>query len=251
MLTDTCLIELKQKYIDTIAKYNQDTSLETKKWDFSTKAGEIELNVSRGKVFEKACISTISAHVTIPGRDFKSHIQWLGVQTFAVNPQVPLFMAVFEHVSEQGEERCPGYFDVYPTIPFDEDKEYLKTEMAAVAAQHGKEYQDLTEGYKRMFQVKEAGTGIGYGAGMAFRPEETDAAYFKAAATSIFNAYFHLVEKRKSTEPSPEQMEKMFTQRAEWARFTFMENRFFQGGVQLGVPPECFMLHMLPPLVKF
>ena len=249
MLTDQCLIELKQKYIDTIAEYNQDKTLETRKWDFSTKAGEVEVNVSRGKVFEKACISTISATVTIPGRDFKSSIQWLGIQTFPANPLVPLFMAVFEHVSEQSEERCPGYFDVYPTIPFDEDKEYLKKEMAAVAEKHGKEYQDLAEGYKRMFQVKEA--GIGYGVGMAFRPEETDATYFQAAATSICNAYFHLVEKRNSTEPSPEQVVEMFTQRAEWVRFTFMENRFFQGGVQLGVPPECFMIHMLPPLVKF
>jgi len=34
-------------------------------------------------------------------------------------------------------------------------------------------------------------------------------------------------------------------------KFVFMENRFFKGGVQLGVPAESFMLHMLPPMVRF
>jgi coproporphyrinogen III oxidase len=251
MLTDSFLIALKQKYIDTIAQYNQDKTFEKKEWDFITKAGKSEINVSRGKVFEKACVSTISAKVTIPGRDYQSSIQWLGIQTFPANPLVPLFMGVFEHVSEKGEEHCPGYFDIYPTIPYDEDKEYVRKEMELIAKKHGKTYQDLEEGYKRMFQVKEPGTGIGYGVGMAFRPEESDFPYFQDASSSIFQAYFHLVEKRNSIEPSPEQTNEMFKKRAEWVRFTFMENRFFQGGVQLGVLPECFMLHMLPPSVKF
>jgi hypothetical protein len=52
-------------------------------------------------------------------------------------------------------------------------------------------------------------------------------------------------------KPSPLQIEEMFKKRAEWVRFTFLENRFYQGGTKLGVPHECFMLHMLPPLVKF
>ena len=251
MLTDEFLISLKQKYIDTIVHYNQDKTLEKEEYDFVNKAGRAEVNVSRGKVFEKACVSTISATVTIPERDYQSSIQWLGVQTFPANPLVPLFMGVFEHVSEKGKEHFPGYYDIYPTIPYDEDKEYLKKEMEAVAAKHGKSYQDLAEGYKRMFQVKETGTGIGYGVGMAFRPEEEDFKYFQDAASSIFQAYFHLVEKRKTTEPSPEQVDEMFKKRAEWVRFTFLENRFFQGGIKLGVPTECFMLHMLPPLVKF
>jgi coproporphyrinogen III oxidase len=251
MLTDEFLIALKQKYINTIAQYNQDKAFEKKEWDFANSAGKVEVKVSRGKVFEKACISTIVATVTIPGRNYQSSIQWLGIQTFPANPLVPMFMGVFEHVSEKGEEHFPGFFDIYPTIPYDEDKEYLIKEMEAVAGKHGKSYQDLVEGYKRMFQVKEAGTGIGYSVGMAFRPEETDFTYFQDAASSIFQAYFHLVEKRDTMEPSPKQSDEMCKQRAEWVRFTFLENRFFQGGIKLGVPPESFMLHMLPPLVKF
>ena len=251
MLTDQFLIELKQKYIDTIADYNQDKALEKKERDFTTKVGKVEVNVSRGKVFEKACISTISAAVTIPGRDYQSNIQWLGIQTFPANPLVPLFMGVFEHVSEIGKEHSPGFYDIYPTIPYVEDKEYAKKEMEAVAEKHGKSYQDLTEGYKRMFQVKEAGMGVGYGVGMAFGPEEEDSEYFHDAASSIFKVYFHLVEKRKDENPTPEQVDQMFKQRAEWVRFTFMENRFFQGGIKFGAPPESFMLHNLPPLVKF
>jgi coproporphyrinogen III oxidase len=251
MLKDQFLIDLKQKYIDTICEYNQDTSVETQQRDFPTKVGTVEVNVMRGKVFEKACVSTIFATVTIPGRDYQSTIQWLGVQTFPKNPLAPLFMGVFEHVSEIGKEHTPGYYDIYPTVPFDDDKAFAQKEMAAAAKKHGRSYEDLAEGYKRMFQVKEVGAGVGYGVGMAFRPEEEDFECFHDAASSIFKVYFHLVDKRKDEKPTPEQIEMMFKQRIEWVRFNFMENRFFQGGIQFGVPAESFMLHNLPPIVKF
>ena len=250
VLKDEFLIALKQKYIDTIMRYNQDKVLEKKEWDY-IEAGKIVVNVSRGKVFEKACVSTNSVTVTLPGRDYQSTVEWLGIQTFPANPLVPLFMGAFEHISEKGEEHWPGIFDIYPIIPFEEDKEYLRKEMGEVAKKHGKNYQDLAEGYKKMFRVKEADKGIGYGIGMAFSQEQNDFEYFQDAAASIFKAYFHLVEKRKDMKPSPEQVNEMFKQRAEWVRYTFMENRFFQGGLKLGIPPESFMLHMLPPLVKF
>ncbi len=251
MLTDQFLIALKKQYLDTIARYNPGTPFETRQWDFTTGAGKAETNVSRGKVFEKACVSTISATVVIPGRDYQSSIQWLGIQTFPANPLVPLFMGVFEHVSEKGTEHCPGYFDVYPTIPFDEDGALVRKEMEVIARKHNRNYEDLVKGYQKMFEVQDTLTGIGYRAGIAFGPEESDFTYFQDAARAIAKTYFLLVERRNDMKPTPDQTDIMFKQRAEWVRFTFMENRFFKGGITLGVPPECFMLHMLPPLVKF
>ena len=250
MLKDDFLVELKNKYIDTIMHYNQATVLETKAWQHSME-GEISVNVSRGQVFEKACVSTNSATVTLPGRDHSSTIQWLGIQTFPANPLVPIFVGTFEHVSELGEERCPGIFDIHPVIAYEEDKKYVRKEMEEVSKKHGKEYPDFIEGYKKMFRVEEADNGVGYGVGIAFGAQEKDFGYFQDAASSIFHAYFELVEKRKDMKPSSEQVDKMFAHRAEWVRYTFMENRFFKGGVQVGIPREGFMLHMLPPHVKF
>jgi coproporphyrinogen III oxidase len=250
MLKDEFLIALKQKYTDTIMSYNQDKVLEKKEWDYLTSA-KIVVNVSRGKVFEKACVSTNVVTVTLPGRDYQSTVQWLGIQIFPANPLVPLFIGTFEHVSEKGEERCPGIYDIYPIIPYEEDKEDVRKEMEEVSKKHCKKYQNLAEGYKKMFRVKEADKGIGYGVGIAFSSQENDFGYFQDAASSIYKAYFHLVEKRMDMKPSPEQVDEMFKQRAESVRYTFMENRFFEGGVKLGIPPESFILHMLPPLVKF
>ena len=251
MLTNQFLIDLQQKYIETFCTYNQDKTVETRQWDFPTKVGKVEVNVMRGKVFEKACVSSIFATVTIPGRDYESTIQWLGVQTFPSNPLAPLLMGVYEHVSEIGKEHTPGYYDIYPTVPFAEDKAYAPKEMEAVSKKHGRNHEDLAEGYKRMFQVQEVGTGVGYGVGMAFRPEEENFDYFHDAASTLFNVYFKLVDRRKDGTPSPEHTSKMFKQRAEWIRFNFMDNRFFQGGIKFGAPPESFMLHNLPPIVKF
>jgi len=251
MLTDPFLIDLKKKYIETITGYNQGAPLETRQWDFTTKVGTVEVNTSRGPVFEKACVSSITARVTIPGRDYESSIQWLGVQTFPSNPCVPLTMGVYEHVSEKGQEHTPGYYDIYPVIPFEEDRRYARKAMEAVAKKHGKELQDLAEGYMKMFQLKKAGTGVGYGVGMAFGPEEEDFDYFHDAALAMFTVYFELVGKRNEMKPSPDQVSEMFRQRAEWIRFNFLENRFFLGGMQFGAPAESFMLHNLPPVVKF
>jgi coproporphyrinogen III oxidase len=82
-------------------------------------------------------------------------------------------------------------------------------------------------------------------------PDETDHDFYADAANAILAAYFSLVEKRKDSPCSQEQAEQMHRFRAEWVRFIFMDNRFFQGGVSLGVPARSFMLHMLPPSVRF
>lgn len=154
-------------------------------------------------------------------------------------------------MSEKDGEFYPAFYDIYPVIPFEDDKNYLIKIMSDAAEKHGKKHNDLAEGYKKMFRVKDTGIGIGYGIGLALGPEETDSAYYKSAAEGILKGYFDIVEKRKNDKPEPSHIEEMFRQRAEWVRFTFMGNRFFKGGVQVGVPPECFMLHMLPPVVKF
>jgi coproporphyrinogen III oxidase len=250
MLTDQFLAELKQKYLDTITGYNAGV-FEKKQWNFLNGAGEVEVNVSRGDFFEKACVSNIRATVTIPGRDYQSTIQWVGIQTFPRNPHVPIFMGVFEHVSEQGMEHCPGFFDVYPTIAYDEDRDFIKLKMEAVTKKHGRTYSDLQQGYLKMFELKEARSGVGYGVGIAFGPEEENAACFEDTAREIHAAYFQLVDKRKDLKPAADDIARMQEQRREWVRYTFMDNRFFKGGVMLGVPHESFMLHMLPPSVIF
>ncbi len=252
MLTDTFLIELKQKYFDAFAPLVPSEGFEKKQWDFVNKAGDVEVNTSRGgDVFEKVCVSNISASVTIPGRDWQSSIQWLGIQTFPKNPLVPMFMGVFEHVDEKGLEHHPGYFDVYPVVAFEEDKQYLQESIGAVCGKYERKYPDLPDSYLEMFQLQEAGIGVGYGAGLSLMPEEEDHDYFMDAALAMLESYFEVVRRRKDGSYTQEQADQMNDFRAKWVRFIFMDNRFFSGGVQLGVPPESFMIHMLPPSVVF
>lgn len=251
MLTDTFLIELQQKYLNAFAPYIPAEGFDKKRWDFFTRAGDVEVQVSRGDLFEKVCVSNISATVIIPDRDWQSSIQWVGVQTFPSNPLVPMFMGVFEHVDEKGLEHHPAYFDIYPVVPFEEDRNYFQKVISAVCKKYGRKYPDLPESYLEMFQLKEAGIGVGYGVGLALMPEEDDHDYFMDVACAVQEAYFEVVERRKNEPFSPEQLEQMNEFRKLWVKFIFMDNRFFSGGVQLGVPPESFMMHMLPPLVKF
>jgi coproporphyrinogen III oxidase len=251
MLTDTFLIELQQKYLNAFAPYIPAEGFDKKQWDFITRAGDVEVQVSRGDLFEKVCVSNISATVTIPDRDWQSSIQWVGVQTFPSNPLVPMFMGVFEHVDEKGLEHHPAYFDIYPVVPFEKDRNYFQEVIGAVCRKYGRKYPDLPESYLKMFQLKEAGIGVGYGVGLSLMPEEDDHDFFMDVACAVQEAYFEVVKRRKNEPFSPEQLEQMNEFRKLWVKFIFMDNRFFSGGVQLGVPPESFMIHMLPPSVKF
>ena len=251
MLTNPFLIDLKQRYFEAFAPYIGQNAFVKQNWEFFTKFGEVEVNVSRGDIFEKACVSNISAKVTIPGRDYESSIQWLGVQTFPSNPMVPMLMGVFEHVAEMGTEHHPGFFDFYPVVPIEEDRHYFQEKIGAVCKMFGRTYPDLPQSYLTMFQLKEVGVGVGYEAGLAIMPDEESSEYFEAAANATLEAYFEIVDKRKDSPYTDEHIRQMDRFRAEWVRFIFQDNRFYQGGVQLGVPPESFMIHMLPPTVKF
>lgn len=251
MLRDNFLLSLQEKCFKDFDRADTGNRFTAKKWDFVNKAGLIEVNVLRGSVFEKACVSTISATVTIPDRSHTSTIQWLGIQTFPVHPSVPMLMAVFEHVDERGLEHHPGFFDVYPIVPFDEDRQMLAENIGGVCRSYSRPYPDLPEGYVKMFRTPDAGIGVGYGVGMALQPDETDHGLFKDISQAVLSAYFEIVDKRKDAGPDPEGQEAMKKFRTDWAKFTFMDNRFFQGGIMLGVPPESFMLHMLPPTVCF
>jgi coproporphyrinogen III oxidase len=251
MLTNSFLAELKKNYLDAFAPLIVAAPFEKKEWDFLSKAGRVEVNVSRGPVFEKVCISTIFATVTIPDRDYASTIQWLGIQTFPANPLMPMFMGVFEHVAEQGVEHCPNFFDVFPVVPIEEDRQYLQAELGAIFKKYQRPYPDLPKSYLDMFRLKEAGAGVGYCAGMALPPSEDNFEFFRETATAIQRLYIGIVQKRRSMPYTQEHVAAMQRLRTEWARYTFMDNRFFKGGISLGVPPESFMIHMLPPSVRF
>ncbi len=251
MLEDTFLKELKKKLLTSVREMEHTALFETGRYKFINSAGSCETNVCRGDVFEKVCISTIKAQVTIPDRNYESTIEWLGIQTFPKNPLVPVFMGVFENVQEEGEIRCPCYFDVFPVIEIDEDKKFLSSSMSDVFSKHKRNYPDLPQGYLDMFQVKQPGSGVGYCVGMALSPKETDKRFFKDCALTIQDLYLDIVKKRKDMPFNEEHELKMLSFRSEWLRFTFMDNRFFKGGIQLGVPTECFMIHMLPPVVRF
>jgi len=251
MLTDAFLIELKKNYFSVFEPFLDGSSFEKKEWDFVNKAGQVEVNVCRGGVFEKICISNISARVTIPERGYESGIQWLGLQTFPSNPLVPMFMGVFEQVDEQGLKHHPAFFDVYPAVPFAEDEAFLKEKIGAVCEKHNRPYPDLPESYLKMFRLEQAGTGVGYAAGLSLMPDEDNPQYLQDAALAALDSYVHLVKKRKDDEFTDAHVRAMHRFRTDWTRWTFLENRFFQGGVQLGVPVESFMIHMLPPVVRF
>lgn len=251
MLTDAFLIELKEKYFSGFAPFLEGSPFEKKTWDFVSKAGKVEVNVCRGGLFEKICISSIAARVTIPDRGYESGIQWLGLQTFPQNPLVPMFMGVFEQVDENNLKHHPAFFDVYPAVPFASDETFLKEKIGVVCKKHGRPYPDLPESYLKMFRLEQAGTGVGYGAGLSLMPDEDNPRYLKDAALAALDSYVQLVNNRKDQDFTDDHVRAMHQFRTDWTRWTFLENRFFQGGVQLGVPVESFMIHMLPPVVRF
>lgn len=251
MLNHSLLLTLKEQFSEALLQHNPGSCFETHKWEFSTHKGKVAVQALRGDVFEKACVSEITSTVVLPKRDHETMIEWLGVQVFPVNPLVPMLTAVFEQITEQGELRCPCFFDVYPVVSYQEDRLDLCKQIGAVCKKHNRMYPDLPESYMSMFQVGEPGMGVGYGAGLALSGQEKNQEFYRDAAQAVCTAYFQLVERRKGSSFTKQQTADQQAYRADMVKFVFMENRFFKGGVQLGVPAESFMLHMLPPTVRF
>ena len=251
MLKHQTLLALKKDFSDKLLHYEPGHDFEQHKWEFSTHCGRVSVQSLRGAVFEKACISEITATVTLPKRNHETSIQWLGIQIFPANPLVPMLTAVFEQVQEQGELRCPGFFDVYPIVSYQEDRLDLHKHLGGVCQKYGRTYPDLPGSYMKMYQVDDPGMGVGYGIGLALSGQETNQDFYTEAARAIFTGYFQIVERRKDSLFTQQQAAEMQAYRSEMVKFVFMENRFFKGGVQLGVPAESFIIHMLPPTVRF
>lgn len=251
MLTHTTLLALKKEFSDALLRCEPGRVFEQHKWDFSTHNGKVAVQALRGPVLEKACISEITATVTLPKRSHETSIEWLGVQIFPSNPLAPMLTAVFEQIQEQGELRCPCFFDVYPVVSYQEDRLDLHKLLAAVCKKYGRAYPDLPESYLKMYQVQEPGLGVGYGIGLALSGQETAQDFYAEAAHAILRGYFQIVDRRKESVFTQKQAADMQAYRSDMVKFVFMENRFFKGGVQLGIPAESFMLHMLPPTARF
>ena len=251
MLTHTTLLALKKDFTGALLRYEPDRAFEQHKWDFSTHSGKVSVHCLRGSVFEKACISEITSKVTLPKHDHETSIEWLGVQIFPSNPVAPMLTAVFEQIQEQGQLKCPCFFDVFPVVSYQEDRLDLHKLLAAVSKKYGRVYPDLPESYLKMFQVQEPGMGVGYGIGLALSGQETAQDFYAESAQAIFSSYFKIVDRRKDSVFTQQQAADMQAYRSNMVKFIFMENRFFKGGVQLGIPAESFMLHMLPPTARF
>ncbi|MCX8043725.1 MAG: hypothetical protein N3B18_06330, partial [Desulfobacterota bacterium] len=86
LLSHPFLINLRERFLSTLTEFDPGTQTETVQQDFIGGKGSVIVRALRGNVFEKACVSEIKATVVIPGRDYESTIQWLGIQTFPANP---------------------------------------------------------------------------------------------------------------------------------------------------------------------
>ena len=251
MLKNEILLALKKDYADAILRCNPGKSFTQHKWEFATHSGKSAVQVLRGEIFEKACVSEIATTVVLPNREHETCIEWLGIQIYPASPLVPMLTAVFEQVHERGERHCPCFFDVFPAVAYQEDRIDLFSGIGAVCKKHGRLYPDLPESYMRMVQVSEPGMGVGYGAGLALTGAESDQVFYADAANALLHSYFHIVDKRKNIPFTHQHMEDLESYRSALAAFNFMDNRFFKGGIKLGVPAESFILHMMPPVVRF
>jgi coproporphyrinogen III oxidase len=77
--------------------------------------------------------------------------------------------------------------------------------------------------------------GVGYGIGLALSGQETDQGFYDEASQAVFNGYFQVVDRRKDSVYTQQQVADMQAYRSDMVKFVFMENRFFKGGVQLGM----------------
>jgi len=247
-------------YFDRIDQLNGGSELQT--LTDSTEYSDYDVKVARGPVVEKAG-RTIQI-TKKPTRDFQRENLWSRYFLFDVHPETPLVgmlhAAIVMQIYPDGTGTIAGFLDTLRTANQQEDLDYLTQAMDQVYEKHGVDaapYRKLSrEGdndeddpakENKDYRRKTTSVGGSFYGRERFALNEESFSFLLDAYETMVVAYLDVVERRKDTPYTEEDLAAQDAMRKNWA-----EDRLFSDPYTTGVTPyEIWSLMSLPPEVKF
>jgi len=259
---DSFFASTKKKALDAFRRIEGADLVEKRVWN--TPSGITELNIIRGRVFEKVSLcrtdkkKKIPESVNIPAamkdlgeiKNIEVIMKVFEICSHMANPKVPVGNISIRYRKAK-EGRFAGGTDLSPYFPFEEDVELFRGEMQSLCKRYGKEYEPMREKLRQGFWLKYRNEPRGGVNGIAFDVPEEEFNFVKELVETFLKTYISIVEKRKDEPFTQEEREKQLYRRGRWVEFNLVEDEGFRFGLEMGIDPEIMVLQTLPPLVRF
>ena len=253
---------MKKKALENFTRIEGADIVEKKVWN--PPDGTTELNIIRGRVFEKVSIcrtnkiKKIPASVNVPhamkdvagSKNSEVVMKVFEICSHMANPKVPVGnISIRYRKSKEG--RFGGGTDLSPYFPFKEDVELYRNEMMNLCRKYNKEYEPMRKKLEQSFWLKYRNEPRGGCLGIGFDVHEDEFDFIKDLLETFVRTYTSIVERRKDEPFTQEEREKQLYRRGRWVEFNLVEDEGFRFGLEMGIDPEIMVLQTLPPLVRF
>lgn len=253
---------LKSKVLSEFNRIERKDKTQKRVWN--TPAGQTELNIIRGNVFEKVSVCQSSKKRKIPDSSYVPEtmsdlkedsgvdtiIKVFEICSHMANPLVPVGTISLRYRCAK-EGRFGGGTDLSPIFPFEEDMDFYRSEIQGVCKKYNKEYEPLRMALQKSFWLKYRNEPRGGAIGIAFDVPEEEFEFVKDLGETFLKTYVEIVKKRKDEPFTEEQRERQLYKRGRWVEFNLVEDEGFIFGLEIGIDPEIMILQTLPPILRF
>ena len=231
-------------------------------WDRPGGGGGKSRILEEGAVFEKAGVNTSVVHgelseafaKRLPGEGSSFFAAGISLVIHPRNPLVPTVHANFRMIEHGPRSWFGGGADLTPYYLFDEDAAHFHRTLKQACDPHGEDrYPRFKKWCDEYFFVKHRGEARGVG-GLFFDNLEGDlereGAFVMDVGRAFLPAYLPIVERRKTTDYSPEEREWQEIRRGRYVEFNLVYDRGTTFGLETQGRVESILMS-LPPRVRW
>lgn len=264
--------DLQDEICSAVEKMDGEAKFHEDQWERPGGGGGRSRVLSKGKVFEKAGVSTSIVHGEMP-ESLKKNMNTAGSDFFAcgvslvihpLNPMAPTTHANFRFFEMYDEEGKPmdawfgGGSDLTPYYLFKEDAEHFHREQKIAADPHGADlYPRFKKACDEYFRNHHRNEGRGIG-GTFFDYLKVDEqhsledwfAFTTDMGKSFLPSYMPIVEKRKDLPYTEEQRYWQELRRGRYVEFNLVHDRGTLFGLRTNGRTESILMS-LPPRVRW
>jgi coproporphyrinogen III oxidase len=219
---------------------------------YTFKVGHSEITTIRGGGIEKAAISRLTINgVKLPGTDEEVDPTVYQMEVYPENPYCPMghFNAEWTH-----GDTGPYYMnlDLFPAVRVEEDLEYMKQAMDAVADKFGKDRTAMREGLDIQYNMEHWSFPLATNVGCKLIGlEEEDLDFFITAYRTFFDAYCAILRKRKDTPFMKKEVRSKHERNGKWLEYIAFKDGAVKMAKAYDMPAEMLIGVTFPPSAVF
>jgi coproporphyrinogen III oxidase len=240
--------EMTEKALDGYKRINKTDQVEHKTYEVPNATWDVK--VVRGKILEKATVTTVSLKTKHPMTGDDTQFHALQSKVYPANPKVPILVFIIEHMLAQ-DDFFSGMMDVISPVPIQEDLNFLGAEMKRLAEKHGEDYEPLRDKGAQIFKLEAWEKPINAGVGIHNPTDKERVEMIKEEGQVWLDSYLQVVGKRINEPFTDEDVERMNAIRARILEYYYLGDISLPEAMKLGIPLGAINLMLLAPTIHY